>query len=453
MRLWPRSLAGRLAALAAVTSAVALAFAALAIGQVLDHFVMRGLDERLDTQVAILARAVRADATLDRARVVDLPGFDAADGDWAWRVDGPAGHWASAPAVPPLDPGVGPPPPPGPVDAMPHPGEGRGADGSRLHVRSLTIARAGGPVTIAAIGPRRIVDAPLREAMVPLVGSLALLGLFLAAATLVQLRLGLRPLATLRAAVAAVADGRARGVPEDQPAELVPLARELNHLIARNEAGLDHARRHVANLAHGLKTPLAALALELAPRDPDGRLAALVAQLDRQVAHHLRRARAAAPGQAGSRVAVASAAADLVAVLAQIHRDRAVAATLDIPAALSVAVEAQDLDEMLGNLLDNGWRHAAAHVRVTAAAEGAMIAIMVEDDGAGLSPAASRQALVRGKRLDEQAGGHGFGLPITEELAELYGGGLTLDRSALGGLAARLTLPAARDAVRASGAR
>jgi signal transduction histidine kinase len=446
---------GRLLLLSGVATLVALIVAGLAIGQVLEREVMRGLDDRLDTQVAVLARAVRADGTLDRPRVVDLPGFGEAGSGWAWQVAGRRGRWSSGAGA-----SIGENIVEGPADPHrrhggpsrgdrhgtsdePRPGERRGAGGEHLHIRTLAINTAEGAVTITAAGPRRIVERPLREAMVPLLGSLALLGAALAAAALVQLRLGLRPLTALRQSLAEVRAGRRRHVAGGQLREVQPLVDELNAMIDQNEAGLANARGHVANLAHGLKTPLAALAVELAEggRDPDGRLRARVAEIDGRVRHHLGRARAAEPG---ARVAtpLAGAVGDLVGVLARVHAERAVVAHAAIAADMAVAVDPRDLDELLGNLLDNAWRHARSVVVVTAARDGARVVVRIEDDGAGLADDAMAEAMLPGRRLDERGDGHGYGLPIARELAELNGGGLRLARSARGGLLVEVTLPA-----------
>ncbi len=456
MRILPRSLFGRLLGIAALTTIAALAFAAFAIGHVLERFVIHGLDQQLDAQIGVLAKAVRPDGTLDQARIIDLPAFDEVGSGWSWRVDSPDGrHWARGPVI---DPPAFPVPParrgrreqdrksmaPGP-----RPGDGRGPAGELVHFRQLSVQTARGLVMVTAGGPRRVALAPLREAMVPLLGSLALLGAGLALATLVQLWIGLRPLRTLRAELAAVRAGSARHIPLDQPAEIKPLAAELNAMIDQNEAGLEHARRHVANLAHGLKTPLAALSVKLAQsgRDPDGSLGEMVAQIDGRVRHHLGRARAAAPGGAQrARTLLAPAIADLTHALGRIHVERAIGVSIAIAPELAVAADPQDLDEMAGNLLDNAWRFAKSAIVVTAARVGAMVMLTIDDDGSGLPEAAISEALMPGRRLDERGDGHGFGLSITVELAELNGGSLELLASPLGGLRTMLVLPASRAA-------
>ena len=450
MRLWPRSLAGRLLGISTLTTLAALAFAAVSIGHVLERFVLRSLDQQLDAEVRMLVRAVRPDGVLDRRLIVNLPAFDMPGEGWGWRVEGARGRWTGGDAVdafraPDL------PAPPGPHGerrsdgAEPRPGDGITASGERVHARRLSVSTAAGPVTVVANGPRRVALAPLREAMVPLLGSLALIGVALALATAVQLRFGLRPLRQLRAALADVRTGRARRVPAAQPDELAPLAGELNSLLDQNEAQLEHARRHVANLAHGLKTPLAALGLKLTEsgRDPDGSLGAMVAEIDGRVRHHLGRARAAAPGGQRARTMLAPAIADLTDVMRRIHADRAIGVSSGIDPQIVVAVDPQDLYEMVGNLLDNAWRHARSAIRIEATVVTSGIELLIEDDGPGLADEAIGQALVRGRRLDESGDGHGFGLSITQELAELSGGQLALSRSLeLGGLCVALILPA-----------
>jgi signal transduction histidine kinase len=448
MRIVPRSLAGRLLGIATLTTLAALAFAAFSIGHVLERFVIQGLDQQLDAEVTMLARAMRSDGTLDRARVVDLPVFDMPGEGWGWRVESARGSWTGGDPIDGEVPVAGPGGPldhRGPEPSDMHPGEGIARSGERVHVRQRTLDTTAGPAVLTVSGPRQLALAPLRDALVPLLGSLALLGVGLVVATVLQLRFGLRPLRTLRASLADVRAGRAERLPTDQPDELAPLAAELNALIDQNEAGLEHARRHVANLAHGLKTPLAALSLKLAEggQDRDGSLGAIVADIDGRIRHHLGRARAAAPGGATRvRTLLRPAVDDLVAVLRRVHADKPVTVSIDVAATLVVVADAQDLSEMLGNLLDNAWRHTATAIAVNATPAGAYVGLRIEDDGPGIPEQGLADALARGRRLDERGDGHGFGLPIAEELAELNGGSLTLSASRSGGLCAKLTLPA-----------
>jgi signal transduction histidine kinase len=443
----PRSLFGRLLGISALTTIAALLFAAFSISHVLERFVIHGLDQQLDAQIGILAKAVRPDGTLDQHRVTNLPAFDERDAGWSWRVDGPGDqHWSNGSAIDLPDQIRADPGRPSPMERGLRPGDTHATSGEPVHFRQLSVQTARGPVVVTAAGPRRIALRPMREAMMPLLGSLALLGIGLALATLLQLRFGLRPLRTLRNSLADVRAGRARYVPLDQPDELAPLATELNALIDQNAAGLEHARRHVSNLAHGLKTPLAALSIKLAEngRDLDGSLSDMVGRIDSRVRHHLGRARAAAiSAGTRSRTLLAPALADLRHAMERIHADRTIEVMVDIAADLAVAVDPQDLDEMAGNLLDNACRHARSTVHIAARHIETMVVLTIDDDGPGLTDAAMDDALLPGRRLDEGGDGHGFGLSIAAELAELSGGKLTLlASSSLSGLRASLTLPA-----------
>jgi signal transduction histidine kinase len=445
MRLMPRSLFGRLLATAIVALIAALSFAALAIGNVLEHFVMRGLDDRLDAQVAVVARAVRPDGSIDATAAIDVPPFDQPNSGWSWEVRSPGGTLRSrslgkeAIARPMPLPAR---PHRSPRDERPRPFEGMDPSGLSVHGRALRAATMRGEAEIIAVGPRAIVERPLRAAMVPLLLSLLLLGGALALAVLIQLRVGLRPLGRLRAMLAEVRAGRRTHIDADEPSELVPLVEELNALIEANRTALAQARGHVANLAHGLKTPLAALRLDMDDAATPA-LARHVDRIDAQIRHHLGRARAASPGGAAPVADLATHVADLTSALGRIHAERGIIARIVLPADLSVRCDPQDLDEMVGNLLDNAWKWARGTVEIVGTPVGRTVDLQIRDDGPGISEPLLAAALEPGRRLDEAGDGHGFGLSITRELAELHGGTLSLANRPEGGLAAVLRLPSA----------
>lgn len=428
-------------ALSVATTLVALPVAGFAIGGVLDHFVTRNIDARLGDRLRLLRAVVRDDGTIDRA-LLDRAGLATAIGaDAVWRIDTPGGTVGAG--MPPLATLRAPGPPVGPERGPPH-GRGRGPgfgapfdltlpDTTRVHGLVLDLPEGRGRVAVAV--PRREIEQPLRGAMLPLLLTLAIVALALAVATLVQMRLGLRPLRVLRDRVAAVRAGAAADVPEDQPDELRPLAVELNALVRDNAAALATARGSAANLAHALKTPVATLAIELGD-DPRG---SQVARIDATIRHHLARARG---GTVDRRAATAlqPAVEGLVAVVAALHRDRGLAVRAEVPE-LSVAVDAADLDELVGNLIDNAARHARSAVRVAAVREGAFAVLRVSDDGPGIPAADRARATDPGVRLDERGDGHGFGLAIVRDLAVLYGGRLELGEADGGGLVATVTLP------------
>ncbi|AWN53933.1 sensor histidine kinase [Methylobacterium sp. 17Sr1-1] len=418
--------------------ATALVVAGLAIGLILARFVRGQIDQRLDAQIVSLVSGLEPGPTLRLSRDLDAPPFDRPGSGWTWQVtrgsarlgSGSLGTRAlavtSAPAA---------------DDDRPRPAEGAGPRGEALILRVLALPDG---TVVTASAPRAALYGPLREAGLALTASLGVLGLCLAAGAVAQVRLGLRPLDRLRQELEAVRAGRRERVPDPQPAEVRPLAAEINALLDQNAAQLAQARTHVANLAHGLKTPLATLSLALSEpgRDPDGRLSQLVAHLDRGVRHHLRRARSAAlTGAARIRTELAGPVADLAGALERLHAEKGVRVTCAVPPGLAAACDPQDLDEMLGNLVDNACTWCRREVRVSAEGSGSDVVVAIEDDGPGLGPEALAAVAQRGRRLDERVPGHGFGLAITTELAELYGGGLALDRSAMGGLRARLRLP------------
>ncbi|MBZ6382459.1 MAG: HAMP domain-containing histidine kinase [Sphingomonas sanguinis] len=445
----PRSIHGRMIVISGAAILAALLLAGWGLASALEGIVTRGLDQRLDSEIAVLAAAVDSQGRVDRDRIAARRGLLEPEPGWRWRIAGPDGVIGSGdfpPLAAPHPPGPAPiaggpppaPPPPGGVD-QPHPADGRTEQGVRVHARQITIPSPRGPVTISAAAPRAVVARPIRAALVPLLAMLAGLGVLLAAASLIQLRLGLRPLHRLREEVAAIRTGERARVDEDQPAELQPLAAELNALAADSERALATARASAANLAHALKTPVATLALDLAGDPPR---AAQVARIDETIRHHLARARVQA-GTVRAVTALAPAIGDLTAAIARLHADRGITLTADIPDDLSVGMDAQDLDEVAGNLIDNAARHAHATVRVHARAEDRQIRLTVTDDGPGIAEADRIRATEAGTRLDERGDGHGFGLAIARELAELHGGRLILDQAQGGGLSATVLLPRA----------
>lgn len=453
MRAMPTSLSGRLLLAAAIGTATALVIAGVLTWIVLDGFVHRQVDLALDNEILSIASVLSPapGGGLQLSKSIDTPPFQKLRSGWYWQVTSGQNRLHSASldgASLDLPEGFEPPPPRPGATPPPAPFDGPGPMGLPLHMRVLTVeVPGGGAARIIASAPASALSAPVMEAMTGVLIALGITAVILTLTLLLQIRLGLRPLGRLRAEVAEVRSGRRRSLPEAQPDELLPLVRELNKLIVENDEGLARARRHVANLAHGLKTPLASLSLALErsrgnPAEPD--LQALVAVMDRRIRHHLGRARAAAlSGGSRSRSSLMPRLRDLIGVMEKIHHARAVSLALAGPESLEVACEAQDLDEMLGNLLDNAVRFARSAVRVKVAEDGAQVEITIEDDGPGFAAGGLPEALKPGVRLDEGSAGYGFGLPIARELAELYGGTLGIGPSALGGALVRVRLPRA----------
>ncbi|HEY3948115.1 ATP-binding protein [Phenylobacterium sp.] len=303
------------------------------------------------------------------------------------------------------------------------------------------------PVIFLAAEDLSAVNRDVRTFVVATSGLFALLAAGLVVAIVAQVRLGLRPLYDLRNEVAAVRRGKAQRLAETYPSELKPLAQELNALVAHNQQVVERQRTHVGNLAHALKTPISVMAAEAEQRP--GPLAEVVTRqadaMQKQVDHHLRRARAAArtSGQ-GERTSVAEVLDELLRTLGRIFRDKGVAIDWDADEELFFLGERQDLMEIAGNAIENACKFGKSRVRVRAAETGPeRFGLTVEDDGPGLPSDRREEVLKRGARLDESAPGSGLGLSIVDELARAYGGSLSLGDSTLGGLRLEADLPRA----------
>jgi signal transduction histidine kinase len=279
-----------------------------------------------------------------------------------------------------------------------------------------------------------------------LIWSFAVLGLGLILGVFLQVRVGLVPLKRVSEALARIRDGKARRLDGKFPAEIEPLASELNSLIEHSAEVVGRARTHVSNLAHFLKTPLTVLASEASAQP--GPLADAVSRqvvtMRRQVDHYLARARAAgALDVLGNRTPVKPVLDDLARVLKRIHAERGLEITVDCPASLAFRGERQDLEEMAGNLIDNACKWAHARVAVSAGRiSGTSFELRVDDDGPGLDPEERQLVGERGERLDESVPGTGLGLAIVRDIAKLYGGSFALDTAPQGGLEAKIVLPA-----------
>ncbi|PTR06642.1 MULTISPECIES: HAMP domain-containing sensor histidine kinase [unclassified Novosphingobium] len=448
----PKSLRARMLALSAIAALAALVIAAWSIAGILTRFVTEGLDQRLDAQIAVMASAVRDDGTIDRARIDNQIGVMTVRPDWRWRIIGPDGEIGSsdfptldpAPLVPPHLPLL--PPPPGapapaaegvPTPSAPAPRDGQDS-GGRVHARQAVIRTSRGAVTLIAAAPSQVIARPIRAALVPLLSIIAVLAVLFMLAALFQLRLALRPIAALRDQLGQIRHGTRTTVDEDQPAELKPLAVELNALSRESGAALQAARASAANLAHALKTPVATLALTV---DGDARATSQIARIEEVIRHHLARARTAAVAHR-ARTPLAPAVADVAQVIGSLHPGLAL--SVDVPSALAVSLDAHDLSEIVGNLLDNAARHARSAIAVTAWADGDRTRVAIEDDGPGIAADQRELALQPGVRLDEAPQGDGFGLAIVRDLVALHGGTLNLAEGAQGGLRVELALRAAR---------
>jgi signal transduction histidine kinase len=278
-----------------------------------------------------------------------------------------------------------------------------------------------------------------------------LLAAVLLLTTMFQVRFGLAPLKRITDSLAAIRGGTAERLAGQFPVEIEPLARETNALIDANREIVERARTHVGNLAHALKTPLSVMVNEASARGDDPLALKVMEQaaiMRDQVTRHLERARLAARLTViGTVTDVTPVVTALARTMEKIHRDRAITIEVRADDALRFRGERADLEEMIGNLVDNACKWAASRVTIEVLRERRDAAsqdhvLRVDDDGRGLSASEREQAGRRGRRLDETKPGSGLGLSIVVELASLYGGELKLGTAPLGGLRAELVLPA-----------
>ena len=267
-----------------------------------------------------------------------------------------------------------------------------------------------------------------------------LAGLFL-------VRRAIAPFERIRARLGDVRTGAERHLRGEYPSEVQPVVDDLNSLLDHRDETVRRALAKAGDLAHGLKTPLAVIAHEAERARADGHveladtISHQVERMRRQMDYHLAHARAAASGATvGARCSVLESAEGLARTLRRLYADRGVAVDVRTASTHFVRAGREDLDEMLGNLLDNACKWARSRVAIESCGTDSTITIVVDDDGSGLDPSMRDAVLQRGVRADEAAPGSGFGLAIVRDLAELYGGSIALDQSPLGGLRASLRL-------------
>ncbi|CAM8644507.1 BaeS Signal transduction histidine kinase [Sphingobium cupriresistens] len=319
--------------------------------------------------------------------------------------------------------------------------------GEDLRVMERTVVLPGSDTRwLFMVGQAREgLDAQIKTLRSTLFNSFALLALGLFMLATLQTIYGLRPLRKVRLEIIRMRDGHKSRVTEPMPAEVLPMVEELNALLAHNERQAEEARTHAGNLAHALKTPLTVIMNAATAKAPDLGDAVIreATTMRRQVDHHLARARAVGRrGAAQSRADVWPSLTAVERAVQRLYPDARV--DMDGYKDAAVRVERQDLDEMLGNLIENAAKYGGGSVFATVARAGGMVEILVEDDGMGIPETERVRIFDRGVRLDSGKPGTGLGLAIVRDVAEIYGGTVALEESEdLGGLLVRLRLPAA----------
>jgi len=453
------SLATRLFLSATAWVVVILAITGIVLSSVYRGASERAFDRRLNLYLrTIIAEVATPDASAEQFQSIGEPLFDLPLSGWYWQVVRADGEKPETRASRSLWDRK--------LPKLEDQGVELGSSGVRLGYvdgpEGQTLRMVERPVDLGADGRYVVTVAgdateifeETRTFDYYLAGTFLALSIGLVLTTIFQVRFGLAPLKRISESIADVRSGRAERLEGEFPVEIAPLARETNALIDANREIVERARTHVGNLAHAIKTPLSVLVNEAGARPGDPFAAKVMEQAElmrSQVGHHLERARIAARLTViGTITEVEPVIEALRRTMEKIHRDRGVAVRAEVAAGLKFRGERQDLEEMVGNLVDNACKWADHRVFIAVTAEkGAgpgvapVLRIVVDDDGRGLSADQRAQVARRGQRLDESKPGSGLGLAIVVDLAALYGGELKLDNAPIGGLRAELMLPAA----------
>lgn len=459
-RKGPMSIAARLVLSAIFFSAILLLIAGLVLSTIYRRTTEFAFDERLNVYLKALVADVASFGESDRTEPGNLgePRFELPFSGWYWqigRIDTERDSEQSLRTSKSLF-----------ASKLPRLTEaglktradglsegyvsGPGEKSVRVIERIIDLGDDGRYIVAIAGDPEEVIR-DIRQFNLALLIAFVILGLALAAVSLVQVRFGLGPLVNLRGALGQIRRGEAQRIEGAFPNEIAPLAEELNLMVDANHEIIERARTHVGNLAHALKTPISVIVNEAeADNSPLSEKVREQTQIMRdQVQYYLDRARAAARAAAvGTVTEVEPVVASMVRTFTKVCQRRGIVFSSAVSDGARFRGEKQDLEEMLGNLIDNAGKWAAGHVQIGVergediAPERPSLVFTIDDDGPGLPADKRAEATRRGRRLDETRPGSGLGLSIVVDLAQLYGGSFVLDDSPLGGLRARLILPA-----------
>jgi signal transduction histidine kinase len=459
-RKGPLSIAARLVGSAILLSAIILLVAGIILSTLYRRTTEMAFDERLNVYVKALIADVASSGETDRTEPGNLgdPRFEQPLSGWYWQIGRIDTERDSAQSIrtskslfayklPRLIEANSVKRPDGMMEAYLDGPENKTI---RIIERIIDLGDDGRYFVSIGGDPSEIYS-EIRQFNLALAGTFGLLGLALAMITLAQVRYGLVPIANLRGALGQIRRGEAQRIEGDFPKEVAPLAEELNLLVDANHEIIERARTQVGNLAHALKTPLSVLVNESdsAPSPLADKVLEQTSLMRDQVQYYLDRARAAARAAAvGTVTDVDPVVASMVRTFTKICQAKGVVFGSSIADGARFRGERQDLEEMLGNLIDNAGKWANARVEVGVkqgpdlGPERPSLMLTIDDDGPGLDKQQRKEATRRGRRLDETKPGSGLGLSIVTDLAQLYGGSFSLEDSPIGGLRAQLILPA-----------
>lgn len=397
-------------------------------------------DARLTSLLNVLIGLAEIDPAgeLRLARSIGDPQFERVYSGWYWLVSADAKTSLRSRSLWDLELSISAPA----VSATPSLSTGEDSLGRGLRIAAQTVSLPGysRPITFVVTGDLEALRAEYRQFDWMLRIALGALGLGLIGAVFAQVHFGLRPLRRLAHAVEEVRTGNADRLPSSGTRELDLLVDEVNSLIEHNRHIVERARASASDLAHALKTPLAILqATQPGTGESAQEQREQIEAMERIVSRHLARAAAVGPGR-HAQTKIASIIDDLTRGLNRVHADRRLQVTSNVDAEIGYAADREDLEEMIGNLVENAYKWAHSRIDIAARNEPNALLLIVEDDGPGIEGDPTR-AMQRGTRLDETTPGTGLGLSIVTDLAALYGGNLKLASSSLGGLRAELALP------------
>ena len=431
-------------------SGVWIALALVVTGYVLYYYYRDHINKHYDDHVLMHLEEIVAAVDLTPERQLDLsnypsdPRFDVPDSGWYWEIRHNGNVLARSPSLGErsLD-----------LDGISFSNSiqvneivGPGKQGLRIQALEIDTSQDGERLLLIATTPTLGIKEDATDIAKYMMLNFAVLGFGLVIAVVIQVRLALRPLNELSTGIGEIRAGKTDRLPEEFPQEVQPLAHELNNLIDHNATLLKRARNRLGDLAHSIKNPLTVINNEAQNLAPVQRELILdqTSDITSSVDRYLTRARTSgADSVLGTRAQVKSVAEDLAFAMRRIHKDRKLQIDLSGIGDCSFRGDTQDLEEVLGNLMDNACKWAQSRVIVHCSNRDDRLSVVVEDDGPGIPEDKLKIVMQRGHRLDETTPGHGLGLNIVTGIVDIYGGKITFSRSGYGGLSVGLDLPGA----------
>lgn len=444
----PYSLAARLALVTAIWSSCALSLTGMILTELFRAKIERDFDARIEADLVNLVR----DAAMRGARGSPAlpaealgPMYREPFSGWAWQVRRGDEIVAQSESLGPMIAGV--------MEPLAAPGAraedfaAPGGIAARGAARQIRLGADGARLTFAVAGPRQAIDGAIAYFSRLLAYSLAIFGAVMVVASLLLARIMLTPVLRLKDAVRSLREGERLPGDERWPRELLPVLDELAGLNAHIGRLVERARHQASDLAHALKTPLSILrqVAETAPAEVAAPVMRELDRIDQSVDWHLTRRRLA--GARHGRTPVAKVVDELNFAMSRLFESRNLSLNCMVGRELQFIGDEEDLQEMMGNLIENACKWARGRIEIRATEADGTLTIRIEDDGPGIAADLADKVFGRGARLDESAPGHGHGLAIVRDIVMLYGGAVTIGTAAIGGAAICLSLPGARAGV------